>query len=488
MYLKLLRLEVKSFFRNPQFGVNLAMKILAAFGMLYFSLVFLSLPFLLYFYVKEELGADSLVFFCSFFAYYWFADLLIRYFLQPMPTQNIKPFLTLNIKKSTLVKYTIVKTFAHFFNWGYLLFLIPFAVLLILDGEYIWYKVVLWTIAILFTFYISNFLNILLNGKNAVLYSLAAVFVIIGAMEYYGLLAVSKYSEAVFMLFYKAPVTFLIPILITIVFAYFAFQTIRQNFYLDRGLELKKVEARSQNITYLNRFGVMGTFLNNDIRLLLRSKAARSALVASFFFLFYGLLFFNSAYQTDFMKLFAGIFVSGGFMMMFGQRVPSWDSSYYSLMMTQNVPYKKYLIAKWTLIVIGIAVSLLLSTVYLYFGWEVWLTIFAAGLYNLGVNSYVTLLAGAYNKSPVDLNSSAKSFGGKNSFNLKTMLLTIPQLVLPMVVYALITHFFGQMAAVASLGVLGLIGFSLREYIFNFIVKVYRVEKYSTLESFKKES
>lgn len=303
MYLKLLRLEVKSFFRNPQFGVNLAMKILAAFGMLYFSLVFLSLPFLLYFYVKEELGADSLVFFCSFFAYYWFADLLIRYFLQPMPTQNIKPFLTLNIKKSTLVKYTIVKTFAHFFNWGYLLFLIPFAVLLILDGEYIWYKVVLWTIAILFTFYISNFLNILLNGKNAVLYSLAAVFVIIGAMEYYGLLAVSKYSEAVFMLFYKAPVTFLIPVLITIVFAYFAFQTIRQNFYLDRGLELKKVEARSQNITYLNRFGVMGTFLNNDIRLLLRSKAARSALVASFFFLFYGLLFFNSAYQTDFMKL-----------------------------------------------------------------------------------------------------------------------------------------------------------------------------------------
>ncbi|HBN6778185.1 TPA: hypothetical protein L3251_003821 [Elizabethkingia anophelis] len=41
-------------------------------------------------------------------------------------------------------------------------------------------------------------------------------------------------------------------------------------------------------------------------------------------------------------------------------------------------------------------------------------------------------------------------------------------------------------AAVISLGILGLIGFLLRDKIFDQIVKIYRSEKYSTLAAFKK--
>ena len=230
----------------------------------------------------------------------------------------------------------------------------------------------------------------------------------------------------------------------------------------------------------------MGTFINNDIRLLKRSKAAKSALIASTFFLFYGLLTFTKGYDSSFMQVFMGIFVTGGFMLMFGQRVPSWDSSYYPLMMTSNVPYKEYLKGKWSLIIIGISVSMILSSLYLLISWEFYLTLFAAGLYNLGVNSYITLLAGAFNKKPIDLNSKSKSFGGgSNNFNMKTILLTIPQMVLPMAVFAVVKYFFGIYPAVASLGILGIIGFLIRDKIFDVIVKVYKTEKYSTLNSFK---
>jgi xanthosine utilization system XapX-like protein len=40
--------------------------------------------------------------------------------------------------------------------------------------------------------------------------------------------------------------------------------------------------------------------------------------------------------------------------------------------------------------------------------------------------------------------------------------------------------------AVLSLGILGLIGFLLRDKIFDKIVKIYKSEKYSTLAAFKK--
>ncbi len=488
MYLRLLQLEIKNFFRNPQLGTNLFLKILSILGMLWFLMMMVGLPFLLYFYAKEEMSDDPLKVLSRYFIYYWALDLVMRYFWQQMPTQNVKPFLTMNIPKYKIVNYTIIKTFAHFFNWGNLLFLVPFALLLIVDGGFSILGALMFLIGTLFIFYFNNFLNILLNGKDKVLYAVAGIMVAFGVLEYFGIIKLTSIFEPVFYSLYAVPGAFLIPILLTAVVAYYSYKTISNTFYLDEGLELKKVEGKTENIEFLNQFGVMGTFINNDIRLLKRSKAARSALLMSVLFLFYGLFMFNGAYSdSHFGKLFVSIFVSGGFLFVFGQRVPAWDSTYYPLMMTLNVPYKQYLQGKWSLIVLGTLVSLVLSLAYLYFGWETWLTIFASGLYNLGVNSYITLLAGAFNKQAIDLNSSAKTFGGgKNSFNMKTVLLLIPQMLVPILVYGFVNNLFDQIAAVVALGVLGIIGFLLRNFIFDLIVKVYRTEKYSTLEAFKK--
>ena len=138
------------------------------------------------------------------------------------------------------------------------------------------------------------------------------------------------------------------------------------------------------------------------------------------------------------------------------------------------------------MIVIAIFVSIILGLAYVFVSWEFYLTVLGAGLYNLGVNSYITLMAGAFNKKPIDLDTNAKSFGGGNNFNMKTMLLLIPQLLLPMAVFAVVKYFLGIYPAVASLGLLGIIGFLLRDKIFDSIVKIYKTQKYSTLESFKK--
>ncbi len=487
MYRRLLQFEFKNFIRNPQFGANLVMKILMFFGMAYFSIAFAAMPFLLYFFAKDKLHTDPILLFSKYFIYYWAFDLLIRYFMQQMPTQNIKPFLTLGISKKKLVNYTLLKILFNFFNWGNLLFLLPFAALLIFEGGYSPIHVIAFTIGIFAVFYFNNFLNILLNGKDIVVISVFGLMAIFGGLEYFKIIELSTYSAKIFYSLYEYSAAFLIPVSLAILVAYLAYREIYKNFYLDKGLELKVAEGKTENIAFLNKYGVVGTFINNDIRLLKRSKAAKSALTMSIFFLFYGLLTYSKGYENSFMQLFTGIFVTGGFMLMFGQRVPAWDSSYYPLMMTQNVPYKEYLKGKWALIVLAISVSIVLSLGYLLISWEFYLTVFAAGLYNLGVNSYITLLAGAFNKKPIDLNSKSKSFGGGgNNFNMKIMLLVIPQMVVPMGVFALVKYFFGIYPAVAALGVLGIIGFMIRDYIFNYIVKVYKTQKYSTLEAFKK--
>ena len=54
-----------------------------------------------------------------------------------------------------------------------------------------------------------------------------------------------------------------------------------------------------------------------------------------------------------------------------------------------------------------------------------------------------------------------------------------------MVVFGIMKYFSGMTAAVISIAVLGLIGFFLREKIFDIIVKQYKREKYTTIEAFK---
>ncbi|MFN8362229.1 MAG: DUF5687 family protein [Cloacibacterium normanense] len=54
-------------------------------------------------------------------------------------------------------------------------------------------------------------------------------------------------------------------------------------------------------------------------------------------------------------------------------------------------------------------------------------------------------MAGAYNKKPIDLNSASKGFtSGQNNFNIKILVLLLPQMVLPMAVFGAMKYFFGM--------------------------------------------
>lgn len=487
MFFKLLKLEFKSTFRSPQLAASLISKIMMTFLMIYLAMIFLGGSFLLYYGAIEE-GEDPLKLFCRYFIIYWAIDLLLKYTMQQMPTENIKPLLTQNISKNTIVKFTLFKIALSFLTWGYLLFIIPFTILLATDEDYSTMGIISLSVTTSILVFINAFANIIINKKDLFLYSIFSVILLTGVAHYFNFIDAFNFSEKVLLALYQKPYWVVIPLFIFIFFAFSIFRFIKRNFYLDQGLELKKTVGKTENINFLNRYGKIGVFINNDIRLIKRSKMAKSTVLGSVFFLFYGLLFYTAGYSTSFMQVFLGLFVTGGFMFTFGQRVPAWDSSYYPLMMTQNIPYQEYIKAKWSLTAFSIVISIFLALGYAFISWELYFTIFAAGLYNLGFNSYITLLSGAYNKKAIDLNSTKKAFTGtQNNFNWKLMLMLLPQLALPMLVFGLMKFFFGMTPAVISLGILGLIGFLLRNKIFGWIVKAYKTEKYSTLIAFKED-
>lgn len=489
MIKKFIILEWKAFTRAASFKANLFIKILMGFFALYFIAIFTALGVGV-FYILKKMELEPFETVNGYLLYYLLTDLLIRFLLQKTPVMNIRPLLTINISKNDIVGFSLGKTVLSFFNWIHLFLMLPFTIVLILEG-FDPLGAVTWFLGVFSLIFLNNFLNILSDNNRILLLSLATVLISIGGLQYFGIYNSSLYAGSWFSTLYSSPIAVIVPFALLLIVAGFTFRFFKTNLYLDAGLSVKQKDVHTENFTWLNQFGTLGTFLKNDIKLIKRNKRSRTTIFISVLFMFYGLLFFTGAveaYDGPVWRIFAAIFVTGGFLFTFGQFVPSWDSSYYPLMMSQNIKYREYLNAKWWLMVIVTLISTVICSFYLYFGWEIYLAVLVGAIYNIGVNAHLVLWAGAYIKTPIDLSQNNNILGNKQAFNVKSLLLTIPKIILPLVLYAIGYYLFNANVGYIIVAVTGILGFAFKNKVFSIIENVYKTEKYKTLAAYKQTS
>lgn len=487
MFKKFIKLEWKAFTRSSAFASNLVIKILLIIGAVYFSLVFLAMGGGSYYLLKEGGVEEPLLWISKYLIYYVIFDLGLRLVMQKIPVNNIKPLLTLNIKKRTVINFTIGKTMISFFNLIHAFFFVPFSVVLLIEG-YDPVHVILWHISIMAMLYSNNFFNILLEGNDWLFAAFIVLIAVFGGLQYYGYFDITYYTETFFYSFYSTYYMVILPVALLIIVWRLCYRFFYENLFLDASLQAKHEEARTEDYSWLNQFGSISSYLKNDIKLIRRNKRAKMTLLSSVFFLFYGLLFFTGgieAYNSPMWQMFGGIMLTSGFMFTFGQLVPSWDSAYYPLMMSQNIPYRDYIASKWWLMVIATVITTILASAYLYFGVNVYLIIVAGAIYNIGINGYMVLLGGAFVKTPIDLTKAKQAMGGQKSFNPKMLLLAVPKIILPLVLFSIGHYLFNDIVAFALITGVGILGLLFRNFVFRKIEKLYKSEKYDTLAAYK---
>ena len=494
MFKMMFSLQWKEFNRGKAVGGKLVAKILKWFGIIYFAFMAFMMGIIASAYggplaeFPLEDGTTASFLYVNKQLIYVFVYLIVmRYFVQSLPVLNIKALLLTPLLKIKIVRFSLLKTVLTYFNILPLFFLIPFSFLLASTGDYDIVGLIFWNINIIGLIYVTNFFNFLLNNKDKLLYGVGGILALIKILEYYSIVDFTEYSEQFFYLFYSQPYAVAFTWLLVFWLYNYVNKYLLQGLYIDTGLQVKTKEAKMEDFSFLDRFGKTATFIKNDLRLLKRSKRARTAVYMGIGMLFYGIIFVPSEEILGSGFLFFGyLFSTGGFLFMFGSFVPSWESQYYPLMMTQNIEYKEYLNSKWSLMIIGTVISTVLASfIYSFFGVNAVYAVLAGAFYNIGVNGYLTLWAGAYTKSPIDLNSSANAFGDKKAFNAKTMLVGIPQMLLPVLVYYFTSQYYDHFTGCLAVAVLGTLGILLKPIAFNLILKAYKTEKYSTLKAYK---
>ncbi len=476
--------------RSKSFRSGIWYRVLMGFAALYLLAILLFMGIGVYFILEEEGFSNPLSEMNSYLFYYIAYDLVFRFMLQKMPVTQIQPLLSQPIRRSAIVNFSLTRTLYAFFNWSHLFLLLPLSVVLVAKGGYDLIGVAGWVVAVMGLIYTNNFLNVLVNNSDRIFYPALVVLVGLGLSQYFGLFDITVHSRQFFDFVYQSPLISPVFVVVALIAYAAAFSFFRSKLYLDGFLKAKASKFRNRDLGWLDRFGQLGVFLRNDIRMITRNKRPRMTLITAGVFLFYGLLFFTGSieiYEGPYWGLFAGLFVTGGWVFTFGQFIPSWDSAYYPFMMTQNIPYRNYLDSKWWLMVIGTGVSIILSLPYMYFGMDALLAVITAGIFNLGVNSHMVIWGGAYVKTPLDLTATNKAFGDSKSLNAKTMVLIIPKLLLPMLLYYLGTFTGQAYAGYVFVALAGLMGFLLKGRVFDLVEKTYFREKYATLKAYKED-
>ncbi len=488
MFKYFISLQWKSFFRSASLGKGLALKILMFFFGIYMIVSLILAGSGLFFLLQKIFpGADPLLKLSEFMPYWLLTELFIRYFMQKLPVMEVKPLLALPIKKSTITHYILGRSGLSFYNFMGLFLFVPFAIVLLVQG-YPFLNVGFWLLSVVFLVLMVNYINFIINKNDKALIILAVILIALYTLEYFTILPITSYGGKIFYAFYEYQSLFIIPLSLSFLAYLINYRFLRKKIFLDASLGKKTKKAITSDLAWTKHFGSIAPFLQLDLRMIWRNKRTKTQVFLSLAMILYGLVFYtmDDFALTSSMMVFAGIFITGIFLANFGQFVPAWDSAYYSMLMSQNIPLRKYLESKAGLISFSVVIMFLLSIPYVYFGWQALAINFSAALYNLGVNIPVILLFGSLNKKRIDLDKSA--FSNMQGMGAAQFLVIIPLLGLPVVVFALLKFLTSFEVGLMAMASLGLLGFVLRKRLLDGITELYRKKKYGMIAGFKEKN
>ncbi|MDN3664894.1 DUF5687 family protein [Algibacter miyuki] len=483
-----LNLEWKAFFRSASFGKSVAIKIMMGFFGLYFIVMFLLLGIGLYPMLKKAFPDQDPLLIVNSYIFYWIlGDLVFRFFMQKLPVMSVKPLLVLPIKRSQIVHFVLRKSVVSFFNFLPLFAIIPFGITLLVKG-YPTGSVLIWMLCLVVVSLIINFLNFIIESFSAGSeLSFLPIIALTGGLyglNYFNFISFTSLIGNGFNGVYQSPVFILFPIVILIGLYLFNFKLLKQKLFLDSGLKVKIKEVNAANLDWTKNFGDVAPFLQLDLKLLWRNKRTKSSVWMLGLGLLYGLMFYPGG-KYDAMPAFyafVGVFVTGIFLINFGQFIPAWDSGYYKLLMSQNIKYEQYLKSKFILMSLSVIILFVLSIPYVYFGWKILLAHFVTAIYNIGVNTHVILIGGSYNRKKINLDEKA-------AFNLQgtgavQWLIGIPLMIVPLLIFGISSWLASFEMACLVLAIFGILGIVFHQKIMKLITNKYLKSKYKMIDAF----
>ncbi|MDN3550655.1 DUF5687 family protein [Mucilaginibacter aquaedulcis] len=482
------RHELKAFWRSKNTGKSVAIKVVMAIFLLILFLYVLALGLFLDVLLEAKFpDADQVTIFCGVILLYYLFDLLMRLQLQELPTLRVQPYLHLPISRNLLARYLALSSVLSMFNlWPFVLFL-PF----IFKVISIWgtVPVLVFITAIIGLTIFNNYLALYIKRKSNmngwILLIVMTILLIIIICDFrWHLYSVSDISYAFFGRLLTKPLLAVLPLLFAATVYYLNYLYLKQNFYLENLTAHKEKNNKiNATIPFLWRFGLAGNLATNEIKLILRNKRSRSSLIMSLFFMFYGLMFYTNPTLGKSWYIFAGMYMSGSFIVTYGQFMFGWQASHFDGLLVSNISFTDFIKAKYLLFNLMATAAFILTIPYVYFGWQVLWVHFVMYLWNIGVNTTIVLFFANRNFKRIDLSKGA-SFNWEG-VGATQLLLTFPLILIPYAIYTPFTLFKQPNVGLGLMAIIALLFILTRNFWIKQLEADYYTKRYQIAEGFR---
>lgn len=482
MYLTLFRHRWQKTIRSTFFRQGWGVKILLALVALYFLASFGFLGYFLKEILQDAFNDPEKVtpILSGGILFYLLTDLVMRFFLQDLSVIAVQHYLSLPISKKKIIHFLLQSSIFNFFNLLPLLFLVPWAIRVIPE-EYSLMHQIIWPISMMAVIFTNHYLAIYLKRVLAVDAKIFwAIVIALGALyglHYFEVLDLTVLSKTLYQPLAESHYLAWWPVALMVLVYLINYRFLLEMTHLDRW-KTKAKEASSMRFAFLESKGPLGLMMANELKLITRNRRTKTALYLSGFFSLYGLIFYNQDMYADSYGwlVFVGIFMSGIFMINYGQFLVSWESAYFDGILTRAYSMEEFYRAKYYLMILSCLVMYLLTIPYVYFGWHALMINTAALFYNIGINSAVLLFASTYNKKPVDLSKgSAFNYQGTGAAQF---VIIIPLMVVPMLAFQAFNVFDAPNLGLLFLGGMGVIGLLTHRVFIRETIKNFKEKKY----------
>lgn len=492
MILTLLSHQWKAFWRSRNAGQSIVLQLFVGFVILYLLASFFFLGVSLKRFLPHLFpGLPVIESFCGLILYYFFIDILLRFFFQDLPSFAIQPYLLQNIRRTQLATFINLRSLPHFLNVLPLLLFLPFTLMYIPAG-YGPLATAALAMAIVFGVFFNHFAMQYIMRKSFFnsWWALATFGLLVGLslLPRFHVMTIQRLSAGFFLRILQTPA------LVTIPFALAVLAFFNNQLFLQRNLYLEELtkgsgKRRSTDYTFLRRWGMPGELAALDVKLILRNKRSRPTLYLSFIVLAYGFIYYQPMYMRPMnygMLVIAAFLVSGAFIVNFGRFAFAWQSVHFDGIMCSNLEFADLVRAKLLLYNIVSTSSLLICSFYGLIDWRILPMQLAAWLYNVGCTSVISLWIATYNYKPIDLSKTA-AFNYQGNGGTANLLFTLIIFILPMLIYAPFSIFIGPWAGVTAIGAIGLISLLLRNVWITILTKEFYKRKPLILEGFREK-
>jgi hypothetical protein len=477
-----------SFSRNIIGGLFIGFLAIIVLGNL--LLLAIALPEIL----KDTIGIENIVAFLnSNLLFFFLVEMLYRFFLQKLPVIELENFLHLPIKKSRIVHFLLCRSFGSPLSIIVIICFLPVTIMEVsasygMLGATRWFCTILlisWSLHWLVLWYKQQW------GDNLI--GITAFFLltfIAFSANYYGYLNLGSIAAPLF----EWSLTSLLPVILAaavLMLTYrLTYSFYRKHTYVEDLGEEQNIQFVNRSVDFFSQFGIAGEIADLEWKLILRHKKSRNYLLITFLFLLYGLFFYgNPDYTTQegfsYFYIFLGIFITGIFLLQYGQLFLSWNSGSFDFYLARKDGLEALIKGKYLLFFVISLLCFLLSIPYVYFGWDILLVHFACFLFNMGVSIHIVVYLSLWKPKPMDLNKSA--LFNYEGMGIAQFLMGFPIIIFPYLIFIPIGLLIGDYFGLIVLGGLGAAGMIFYDRLSDISVSKLIKNRYQISSSFRQE-